>query len=240
MKFDTIESRIHMRVQRILRRPNWRYFLGEFILIVASILFALAVSDWNQNRHRYADERAALNEIRSSLLSDQNEIAAAVNGLRTVESRIEALLTYLRSPGDYSDTLDIYFGAAYGIIIAQPNLSPYESVKSRGLDLISDNALRLQITNVYDRHYRRVTWRNELETNVAVDALRPYYLEHFRDLRFRESATPLDYGALVRDPLFRNLIDYRLSALRNTLIVYETALNEVRNLTAALSHALNN
>lgn len=50
----------------------------------------------------------------------------------------------------------------------------------------------------------------ELETYVVLEVLRTYYLTHFRRLRFNVSATPVDYEAVVHDPEFRNLLDYRL------------------------------
>ena len=52
-----------------------------------------------------------------------------------------------------------------------------------------------------------------VEQNVILDLLRPYYLAHFRNLRFNASAEPLDYAALLADTEFHNLLDYRLQVL---------------------------
>ena len=36
------------RVSRIVTAVNWRYAVGEVLLIVVGILIALAVADWNE------------------------------------------------------------------------------------------------------------------------------------------------------------------------------------------------
>ena len=63
-------------------------------------------------------------------------------------------VTYAFEPtGAFIMFAGIYFGAMYGLRIAPVNRSPYESLKSRGLGLVSDPALRMRIAEVYDRQY---------------------------------------------------------------------------------------
>lgn len=51
----------------------------------------------------------------------------------------------------YADSMDSYFGAVYGVNAFDLNSAAYESLKSHGLTLISDRALRSAIALVYER-----------------------------------------------------------------------------------------
>lgn len=77
-----------------------------------------------------------------------------------------------------------------------------------------------------DLYTQRIERRSEL---IMLDLMRPVYLERFVDLRFNESATPLDYASLVGDIRFINLIDYRLAVIRQ---------GEMQILSGARAHML--
>jgi hypothetical protein len=84
-----------------------------------------------------------------------------------------------------------------------------------------------------------VEWQGDLEADVVLGLLRPYFLLHFRDLRFSQSATPLDYQALLSDTEFLNLVAYRLQTVRQSHInTFELAISEVRDLIKATELAL--
>jgi hypothetical protein len=69
--------------------------------------------------------------------------------------------------------------------------------------------------------------------------MRPYYLEHFSDLQFLRSATPIDYPTIISDTWYRNMVDYRLAVLRsNQLNVYPEAMAEMRMVLALLEEEL--
>lgn len=79
--------------------------------------------------------------------------------------------------------------------------------------MISDNTLRTQIAAVYEKTYQQLDRSMDGERDVVL-YLRPYFLEHFRDLRFMQSATPVDYNSLISDIHFQNLAAYRLQTVR--------------------------
>ena len=51
------------------------------------------------------------------------------------------------------DSLDAYFGTAYGFGGFEPSTAGYESLKSQGLGLISDVSLADHIATVYEQAY---------------------------------------------------------------------------------------
>ena len=196
-----------MRVGRLVGSGGWKYAAGEVLLIVVGILIAVSVSDWQTRRADRKTEITILGELHTALSSDFEFLELRLNRFRQIEVSIEILLSHLRSRTLYADSLDSYLGAVYGFSGAQLNTAGYESLKSQGLGLISDDGLRSQLARVYEQTYPNAESSIEFERSVVLDLLRPYFLVHFRDLIFSQSATPLDYDAVSADGEFLNLVD---------------------------------
>lgn len=226
-----------MNLRRLLRVSNWRLAVGEFALIFVGILAALGADDWNTRRVERAEELATLQGIRSALASDAEELDSMAVFLEEKERRVLALQNHLTARLPYSDSLDSFFGAVYGFKESYLNRAPYEALRSRGFDLISNDSLQVQIIRLYDEQYRFVEQVDERHRSTMLDLFRPYFLQHFVNPDFNISATPLDYSALLRDQYFLNLIGYRAALLRiDTRPAYDTAVvrsSELLNLIDA-------
>ncbi len=141
--------------------------------------------------------------------------------------------------GVTTDSADARFGAVLRMWELQPNRSVYEMLKAKGLDLISDDSLRFRVAALYENAYVNVDQSQADDRSVVFDLVRPYYLKHFRGIRFGESATPLNYTAVARDPYFRNLLDYRLASLRaNPIKSLDAAIKQVTELIAEIDAAI--
>jgi hypothetical protein len=220
--------------------PNWRYALGELVLIVLGILIALAISDWNDGRIQRAQERALLGEVSTALRADLAEFEGRLAVLRNSAPRIETLSQRLKAGAPYDPSWDALFGAAYGVHGINLNSTSYDTLKSIGLQSISNPELRQGITRVYDHFYEQVLIQSEIDRGVTLDVMRPYYLANFRDLRFLESATPVNPGLVIADTYFRNIIDYRLEVLRsNQLTSYPQVIGEIGAVLDLLERELN-
>lgn len=230
---------MRFRVPQTVRAANWRYAGSELFLIVAGILIALALDDWRTSRSERAAELSMLAQIRSSLLADREVLKASLERIRGRDERIRRLATHLRMELPYADSLDVYFGAVNRYEPVHLNRSPYESLKTRGLNLISSDSLRIQMLRVYDQVYANAAEATANDRNVIFEVVRPYIVSNFRDVRFGESATPLNYRALQVDPLFQNILVYRLHSLRvNALEPFESAIREIDILLAFLDREL--
>ena len=83
--------------------------------------------------------------------------------------------------------------------------------------MVSADSLRLAIVQLYDRGYARVERSAESGRSSVWDVIRPYFLQHFRDLSAGVSATPIDANSLRRDQYFANIIAYRKFIVRENL-----------------------
>ena len=129
----------------------FKYAIGEIVLVVIGILIALQINNYNQNNINKQYEATMLAEIENALQKDigymQNKLAV----LDDLKNSVRKLAIIKDDPSYPNDSLNFHFtkvrrgGVALGF-----NYSPYESLKSTGLDKISNAKLRNSITNLYE------------------------------------------------------------------------------------------
>lgn len=62
-------------------RRSLRWFLAEFVVLVAGILVALAVSSWAQDRQDAKREQVYLRQLEVDLVANEKDLAAMVEEL---------------------------------------------------------------------------------------------------------------------------------------------------------------
>ena len=230
-----------MRASKVVRAVNWRHAVGELLLIVAGILIALAISDWNDRRTARENELALLAEVRTALAADLESLESRLVRLRQAVSQIEKLAELLEDKPPYDPSMDAMFGALYGVHITNLNTAAYETLKSVGLQTVTNRELRLGIAKIYDDYYEGMQTEHRVDESVNFDLMRPYFMNQFRDLMFLKSATPMNYEFVVNDPWFKNVVDYRLAVLRsNQLASYASATDEMKRVLGLLDIELAN
>ena len=227
------------RITRLFTATNWRYAVGEVVLIVVGILIALAAADWNDRRLLRIEEVALLNELRSELRQDLVTVEAALEQVLGAEQQLMALQKIFANPRPYDPSMDELFGIVYGTRIVFLNTAAYETLKSVGLQTVSNDTLRPTIARMFNQSYELMLMNNDIDMAINLDLLRPYYLQNFRELQIGKSATPINYDALIADPSYRNIVDYRLFVLRsNRITSYTRIVEEMRELLALLDDEL--
>jgi hypothetical protein len=218
---------------------NWRYAVGEMLLIAVGIFIALQASEWQIRKSERLTELSYLDELRTSLDLDRQRLLSGRERYRDIERRVEELIQLLQSDAPYSQSMDTNFGAVYGAGAFDLNAAAYESLKSHGLTLISNRDLRSQIAQVYEQTYADVRRSIRYEESSVFDLLRPYFLRNFKDLVFDKSATPLDYSEISNSPEFRNLVDYRLQLIKqNQVPTFERSADAIAQLIDAIDAEL--
>jgi len=139
------------------------YAIGEIFLVVIGILIALEINIKNQESINREYELTMLNEIREGLIRDLDGLKG---GLESIDKTRIAVMKLTQAKYEDSfpqDSLEFYFTEVRrsGIGLSL-NYSAYESIKSTGLDKISNDALRSSITNLYEVKLKAVDfWIND-------------------------------------------------------------------------------
>lgn len=166
--------------QQYLSEGNYRiyaiYAMGEVVLVMAGILLALQVDNWNQNRQQKELEIDNLENLYFSL--NENIQINSLILLTEYTLRIEdTWLAYLSGDRSLNDSL-LEWGYAIGATnYIHPNYGFYESLKQRGLETIENESLRVLLSIIYEQHLP------ELQTSMS------HFRERFseeRNLHFRK------------------------------------------------------
>jgi hypothetical protein len=164
---------IGMNLKDGIRRIDWKYIIIEISIIVIGILIALQVDNWKTERNTRLKEIAVLRELNSELLSDLTSISVATKRCDGAIKDLGILQMHLYRKQPYVDSLqDHAFKIVYQIIFEHKN-SAFDNLKTNGIDLVSNESLRLLILGLYEYNYPRHLKIIDIETNI--EKYRDYY-----------------------------------------------------------------
>ena len=161
-----------------LQRLNWAYAVGELIIVVAGVLIALTVDQWNSDRLERVEEVEIIDGFLSDLREDIEDISLGLEILPEKETRLlrisSSLETFDHRPNDISRFLeDIVGSTPYGWNQARARRTTLDEVLGSGkFGLIRDAALRVKISEYYDFDLSVSNRINERETEYPSLAYR--------------------------------------------------------------------
>lgn len=232
-----------------------KYAFGEIVLVVLGILIALQINNWNQDRQDKEFEITILKEIKASLESDMEMNEGFVNfNVRNIDDGIQELLAMIASNKTYPDSvlLNAYnkmsIGTAFGY-----NSGGYETLKSIGLDKITNDSLRQELIFIYEvelpgirgfleytvdreprNHDYKLQLHNQLWKRVQVPMPDGTYKIVSRPIdpeKFLQQPELLDRIKIAQDNL--NFYKYKIPHIKSTiekgLDLVNTELNKYQN-----------
>lgn len=197
------------RLRRVLYPVNWKYAIGELVLIIAGILIALAASGWSQRRNDAQTELRYLGEIKSALEADLRDVRSNIMMLAKTEKAVRAVISQLRNRQPYSDSLRESVSRLLSGINHIQDRGAYESLKARGLDLIRNDSIRFSITQLYEGRYRFTETVDAAAFGTWVDWTK-IVVRHFS---LMDDWSPRNYSRTLSDPDFAVQIEWWLMYL---------------------------
>ena len=143
----------HIRQRLLAEGKTGKYFkyaIGEIILVVIGILIALQINNWNEQKKDRKYEIKMLSEISSSL---KNDVVYFKEMIKTFDDLYETSDYFMELSKNNIIYHDSLLGKVFDLnsnINYQFNSGPYEALKSSGIDKISNDSLRNEITNLFD------------------------------------------------------------------------------------------
>lgn len=222
------------------KRYQLKKTIGDLLLIVVAVTLAFGLENWKNARHDRETEQFLLRQMRSALTDDLKNLNTLQAAFNSTYEQSRVLQEYLRNKLPYADSLDAYFGSVLGFWTFQYNHSAYEVLKSNGLQLISNDTLLLKIVQVYDQSYPNFISLQLDDRSGILDIARPYYLKYFKNVRFKETATPLYYKDLIADDsYFQSILNNRIRSLEfNCIAPIEQIRQEVFALVSDLNQEI--
>lgn len=225
-----------------------RYAVGEIVLVVAGILIALSINNWNENAKERQFERKMLTEIQLALQSDIVYFENNVNRLSRLDSSIEVMLGFIQDKAIFIDSMynknsrRSYF-LATGIIY-QYNPGPYEALKATGVDKIRNDSLRKELITLYDFEYPRnrefivyfdQDYKKQIDTFFSF--LDKPIIEELNGQKVISKKFPPD---LLKRPEFLELLDEMRGRARLQLDAFKNFIPNLKRVESLLSNELTN
>lgn len=226
------------RFSRLIKGVNWKYSIGEVLLIVIGILIAFSLSNWNEKLKREKDEAAMLEEIQTSLSNDLKSIEASIGIYELGTRSIELTLDHIKTKKPYNDSLDSYFGKTVHASFFLEDRGAYETLTSRGRELITSDSLRIALATLYAHNYVYLKKVEQIDFDHLVNNVAPHYSKVFKDFHFAESATPVDYDALLQDYYFLGLLEWLRTDRELLLSHYKRTREKIKEVIGMIDREL--
>jgi hypothetical protein len=164
---------------------EYKRYSFEFLSIFIAVISAFALNNWNTNRiNRHAENKILL-EINRGLIKDLADIEINIYGHQCGLDAIQYFKDILSNEPVSQDSFGFHLMSLTRDFVSIQNVSGYETLKSKGLELITNDSLRSKIISLYEYDYVIVKkleedyYENQYQANYFREInriLSPYYL----------------------------------------------------------------
>ena len=126
-----------------------KYAIGEIILVVIGILIALYINNWNENLKLKQQEIQIYKEIKSDLIQTEKDIKKVIAREKSILVSTQTLLHNIREKKPFSGSIYNAFAQSGADFPVLPKTSGYENLKNIGLNMLSNDSIRISITDLF-------------------------------------------------------------------------------------------
>ena len=197
--------------QKLLSENKLRKYLvyaaGEIVLVVIGILIALSINNWNEDRKLHGIETLALKEINYNLIDSKNRINYVIQGHKSDIKFYTDLKNHIEKDLNYSVKLDTAFSKISNWYSPYLTYTAYESLKSKGIELVRNEDIRDRITKMYEYEFEYLTndW-DRYEWERASTVTFPFVEKYLRKDLETGLAKPNNYNELKNNEEFLNIL----------------------------------
>lgn len=184
---------------------NYKYIIGEIVLIFIGITLSLYFDNWKSNRADKKREIELLTLIAEAIPRDTAKLSVLIKTNDTVAKMME----YLLDTGRYEPTLSKKVTENLGFInhyfLFSPDFSPYENIRQEGMALITNRTLRIDMIRYYDQMSDQKKWTENI-TDTHFTQFSDYIIDDFDDYQFGRMGIPSDFKKLKENKRFWSLV----------------------------------
>lgn len=223
----------HIRQNLLLENKTGKYFkyaIGEIVLVVIGILIALQINNWNNNRIEHKIETNILSEILVNLEKDVINLNLKIRYNNDKAKLNRDVLEHLEQRTPLTDSLKW----SYARIIGRGNFEPitvaYENLKSKGIDIIHNDSLRIAISELYDFKYFYLTedLRSDYEHVKSLHETEAYknIKTIFRGDLAQRWAEPVNLAEIQNNIYFQEILKQAIGFYSYMNSTYERGIKE--------------
>ena len=156
------------------------YAIGEIVLVVIGILIALGINNWNNEQKDKQAELKYLNQIRKSLKENDLILKERIETDKRLLKFGDQLYSHIKTQKEINDTIKHIFVVLLNDQMVSFNMAAFENLKNDGLSFISNDDLKFDIINIYDKELKYIQniFANQFE-NYLSGVMNPFFSESF-------------------------------------------------------------
>ena len=218
----------------------FKYAIGEIVLVVIGILIALSINNWNEKNKLKKEESKILTEIRKSLKGDLRYLKVNLRTNSESKRELNIIKEQFELDKPTNDSLNYFYSSILFTNSVDITTGPYETLKSKGLDLISNDSLRNNVVLFYEQTVKYYIDKDfYLDRKFTVE----YCTKLFNSVAFfsdsgRIPIFPNDYESLKQDKVFSNLLNTKIEEIGFKNRVLNNAQEEIENLTVFITNEI--
>ena len=181
-----------------------KYAVGEIVLVVIGILIALQINNWNERRKESIFQRKVLKEISISIHQNIEYLDKGITANSNATISCSVILNHFEKNLPYSDSLETHFSNSLFWFYPSLNNNAYESLKSYGLHVIKNDAVRYTLGSIYEWKYLEVL--NKRQDEYFYGTIAPFITELFESFESDGKMKPYDYESLKRSKKYKHIL----------------------------------
>ena len=148
-------------------------------MVVLGILIALQINNWNEEKKIKKTELKLLTQLTNELSQDLNSLDYDLSQHEQAANSCKIILNILNSDKEMNDSISHHFAAVHNYTVFASVRGAYESLKSVGLETVSNDELRLEITNLYEKWYLILKSNEKILSDDILNIKRNFNQDHF-------------------------------------------------------------
>ncbi|WP_421874453.1 DUF6090 family protein [Marinoscillum sp.] len=217
-----------MKKLLITLSQKWPEYLIEGVVIVASILGAIALENWNEHRKERAKEQEYLTELQADLITDLEDITYNLDFTIDKKKSNDKIIEFINNREEITDSIQYHLANLLVPVHFLSNTQAFEAIQKAGIDIIQNDSLRREMVNLYDFYEKHLQY---FETNddhkTQYDLLVPIYLRKVRVHELWQRAEPIDPEGIYSDPEFYNVLTVNRFYRSYMISQYELTGNKI-------------
>ncbi|WP_425389882.1 hypothetical protein [Ekhidna sp.] len=220
---------------------KWPEYLLEILVITIGILGAFSLNSWNENRVSREVEQTLLIDLRSDLEKTITNFRHDTVINSSYLRNIETIQRFIDEDLPYTELLDSCFGSLAGWRSPYITSTAYETLKSRGIEIIQDRNLRNAIVNLFEGELTFITSDYDRAEWVLYESdMIPFHTKNIRRLDdpANKLARPNDFESLKKNVEFINLLSMSARLRKIGIGHYQKSLESLIEVLAQIDQQL--
>ncbi len=210
-----------------------KYAIGEIALVVIGILIALSINNWNEARKLQNEELKLLYDIKTNLEVTLANFKNDTIGNKQDLVGYQKIETYIKNNLPYNKELNASFGRL--TFWSSPYIinTAYSSLQTKGLDIISNEALKNAIVNMHEVEFPIIILDYEgSEIELMSNIVTPFFAKHIRRLHEQSLmlSRPNNFESLKQNEEFKNILSMIIRQRKRGFEFYRDIMKSMKTL----------